>query len=165
MKNASLTAADFRQALAQFATGVAVVTAERGPGQVYGMTANSFTSVSLEPLLILVCVDQQSGVLPLIQQRRRFGVSVLKEDQQEVSEYFAQCEQSAEAEKRLGIRYHWTDNGVPLLEDTLAQLVCTVAASYIAGDHTIFLGEVESAQIFEGEPLLYFRSDYRRIAP
>src|SRR6266852_505361 len=76
MKNASLTAADFRQALAQFATGVAVVTAERGPGQVYGMTANSFTSVSLEPLLILVCVDQQSGVLPLIQQRRRFGVSV-----------------------------------------------------------------------------------------
>jgi len=90
---------------------------------------------------------------------------VLKEDQQEVSEYFAQCEQSAEAEKRLGIRYHWTDNGVPLLEDTLAQLVCTVAASYIAGDHTIFLGEVENAQIFEGEPLLYFRSDYRRIAP
>jgi flavin reductase (DIM6/NTAB) family NADH-FMN oxidoreductase RutF len=159
-----LTATEFRQALAQFATGVTVVTAERAPGQVYGMTANSFTSVSLEPFLILVCVDQNCGVLPLIHQKRRFGVSVLKEGKGEISEYFAQCEQSPEAETRLGIRYRWTQNSVPLLEDALAHLVCTVAASYIAGDHTIFLGEVESAHVYEGEPLLYFRSDYRRIA-
>src|SRR6266852_505362 len=76
MKNASLTAADFRQALAQFATGVAVVTAERGPGQVYGMTANSFTSVSLEPLLILVCVHTHTEAAPLLDERQNAGLLV-----------------------------------------------------------------------------------------
>ena len=176
-----LTATDFRHALGQFATGVTVITAARpsgqGPGQssaqtapqapvqAYGMTANSFTSVSLDPFLTLVCVDQRSHLLPLLKQGRYFGVNVLKEGQQAVSVYFAQSEQSSEAEAKLGIRYRWTPSGIPLLEDTLAQIVCRVVASYIAGDHTIFLGEVQSADLFPGEPLLFFRSHYRQLAP
>jgi len=168
-----LTATDFRHALGQFATGVTVVTVPRAsgqgssqiPGQAYGMTANSFTSVSLDPFLTLVCVDQRSHLLPLLKQNRLFGVNVLKEHQQAVSIYFAQPQQTPEAEAKLGIRYRWTPAGVPLLEDTLAQIVCKVVASYIAGDHTIFLGEVQSADLFAGEPLLFFRSHYRQLAP
>ena len=168
-----LTATDFRHALGQFATGVTVITAPRPfgqgpsqiPGQAYGMTANSFTSVSLDPFLTLVCVDQRSHLLPLLKQNRLFGVNVLNEHQQAVSIYFAQPQQTPEAEAKLGIRYRWTPAGVPLLEDTLAQIVCKVVASYIAGDHTIFLGEVQSAELFAGEPLLFFRSHYRQLAP
>ncbi len=172
-----LTASDFRHALGQFATGVTVITAPRSAGQAqtqgsvqnspqaYGMTANAFTSVSLEPFLILVCVDQRSHLLPLLRQNLFFGVNVLKEDQQAYSVYFAQSEQTPEAEAKLGVRYRWTPAGIPLLEDTLAQIVCRVVGNYIAGDHTIFLGEVQSADLSPGEPLLFFRSRYRQIAP
>jgi flavin reductase (DIM6/NTAB) family NADH-FMN oxidoreductase RutF len=160
-----LTATDFRHALGQFATGVTVITTPRGAGAAYGMTANSFTSVSLDPFLTLVCVDQRSHLLPLLKQNRYFGVNVLKGGQQQVSIYFAQSEQTAEAEAKLGIRYRWTPAGIPLLEDTIAQIVCRVVASYIAGDHTIFLGEVQSADLFPGEPLIFFGSHYRELVP
>jgi flavin reductase (DIM6/NTAB) family NADH-FMN oxidoreductase RutF len=159
------TALDFRNALGQFSTGVTVVTAERVPGQVHGMTANSFASVSLDPPLVLICVDQRAQLLPMIKTGKRFGVSVLKEDQQAISEYFAQTEENAESEERIGIRFGRTPSGIPILEDTLVQLGCNVVASYISGDHTVFIGEVESAKIHSGEPLLFFRGQYRQIAP
>ncbi len=165
MTSTSFTTTDFRHALSQFATGVTVVTVARAPGQAYGMTANSFTSVSLDPFLTLVCVDQRSHLLPLLKQNLLFGVNVLKEHQQAVSVYFAQAVQTPEAEGKLGVCYRWTSDGVPLLEDTIAQIVCRVAASYVAGDHTIFLGEVQSADLFPGEPLIFFRSHYRQLAP
>jgi flavin reductase (DIM6/NTAB) family NADH-FMN oxidoreductase RutF len=165
MTGKPLTATDFRHALGHFATGVTVITAERGNGEVYGMTASSFASVSLEPFLILVCVDERSGLLPLLHKKRRFGVSVLKEGQQSISVYFAQPEQNGETESRLGIRYRWTEKGIPLIENALAHLACNIVASHPAGDHTIFLGEVESAEVFAGEPLLHFQGAYRRMAP
>lgn len=159
------TTSDFRLALGQFATGVTVVTVERAPGLVHGMTASSFTSVSLEPLLILICVDHDAQLLPLLELRKCFGVSILKGNQEAISEYFAQTEEDPAIEERLGIRYRWTETGIPLLEDALAHLACNVVASHVAGDHTIFIGEVESVEVFEGEPLLYLRGEYRRVAP
>jgi len=156
---------EFRLALGQFATGVTVVTAERAPGQVHGMTANSFTSVSLDPLLVLICVSEFAQLLPMLRHHKRFGVNILKKDQQAISEYFAQTEDNPGVERNLDIRYRWTPSGIPLLEDVLAHLACNVVASYIAGDHTIFIAEVESLEIFDGEPLLYLRGDYRRLAP
>ncbi len=164
MTTPPLTAPEFRKALGQFATGLTVVTAEREPGLVHGMTANSFTSVSLDPLLILICVDQRAKMLSLLHKKKRFGISVLKQGQEAISEYFAKGEQSAEAEQRLSIRYRWTPGGVPVLEGTLLHLTCNVIASHVAGDHTIFVGEVEDAAIHDGEPLLYFRGEYRNIA-
>jgi flavin reductase (DIM6/NTAB) family NADH-FMN oxidoreductase RutF len=154
---------DFRLALGQFATGVTVVTAERAPGQVHGMTANAFTSVSLDPLLILICVSQSAQLLPLVNRYKRFGVNILKDSQQAISEYFAQTEEDAARESNLGIRYRWTPSGIPLLDDALAHLACNVVASYIAGDHTIFIAEVESLELLDGQPLLYLRGDYRRL--
>jgi len=159
-----LTTQEFRKALGQFSTGVTVVTVEREPGKIQGMTANSFTSVSLDPLLILVCVDHRAKILPFLQKKKRFGVSVLKAGQQAVSEYFARGVHSAEAEERLSIRYARTSSGLAVLEDTLLQLSCSAVAAHPAGDHTIFLGEVHDAEIHEGEPLLYFRGEYRAIA-
>jgi flavin reductase (DIM6/NTAB) family NADH-FMN oxidoreductase RutF len=159
------TPAEFRLACGQFATGVTVVTAERSPGRVHGMTANSITSVSLEPLLLLICVDHRAHLLPMLKRKEHFGVSILKDSQQAISKYFAQTEENAETEAKLGIAYRWTPSGIPLLENALVHIACKVSASYIAGDHTIFLGEVETTEIFDGEPLLYFRGGYRRVAP
>ena len=159
------TPAEFRLACGQFATGVTVLTVERAPGKVHGMTANSVTSVSLDPLLLLICVDQRANLLPLVKQKKRFGVNILKEGQEAISRYFAQPEERSDVEAQLGIRYRWTESGIPLLDDALVHVACNVVASYIAGDHTIFIGEVESTEIFDGEPLIFFRGSYRRVAP
>jgi len=164
MARTSPTTSEFRLALGQFATGVTVVTAERGPGQVHGMTANSLTSVSLDPLLILICVSHSAQLLPLVQRQKRFGVNILKDHQRAISEYFARTEENAETEKRLGVRYRWTQTGIPLLEGALAHLACKVVASHAAGDHTIFVAEVESVEVYDGEPLLYLRGNYRQVA-
>ena len=160
----ALTAREFRNALGQFATGVTVVTVEREPGSVFGMTANAFTSVSLDPMLILVCVEERAKILPHLHKKRKFGISVLKQEQQAVSEYFAQPEQNSEAEHRLGLRYRSTSEGVPVLEDTVVQLSCKVVATHVAGDHSIIVGKVEDAEIQGGEPLLFFRGEYHNIA-
>jgi flavin reductase (DIM6/NTAB) family NADH-FMN oxidoreductase RutF len=164
MAPANPTTSEFRLALGQFATGVTVVTAERAPGQVHGMTANSFTSVSLDPLLILICVSQNAQLLPLVKDQKRFGVNILKDHQRAISEYFARIEESAEIERRLGIRYRWTETGIPLLEDALAHLACNLVSSHVAGDHTVFIAQVEGVEVYEGEPLLYLRGDYGQVA-
>ena len=159
-----LTSLEFRKALGHFATGVTVVTVEREPGKIQGMTANSFASVSLDPMLILVCVDHKAKILPWVRKKKRFGVSVLKAGQEAISEYFSRGVHSAEAEERLSIRYRRTSSGVFVLENALLQLGCSVTASHVTGDHTIFVAGVEDAEILEGEPLLYFRGEYRSIA-
>lgn len=141
-----------------------MVTAERAPGRVHGMTANSFTSVSLDPPLILICVSHGAQLLTMLQRQKRFGVNILKDNQRAISKYFACTEESVETEKRLGIRYHWTETGIPLLEDALVHLACNVVDSHVAGDHTIFIAEVKSVEIYDGEPLLYLRGNYRLVA-
>jgi flavin reductase (DIM6/NTAB) family NADH-FMN oxidoreductase RutF len=155
----------FRRVLGAFATGVTVITAERAPGEVHGMTANAFASVSLDPPLVLVCVGQNARLLSYLKTQRRFGLSILRDSQQRVSEFFAEPQQDPAGCARLGIRYRWTESGIPLLEDALAYLTCSVVAQYMAGDHTIFIGEVESLESAAGEPLLYLRGQYRRIRP
>ena len=157
------TPAEFRLACGQFATGVTVITAVRGPKQVHGMTANSFTSVSLDPLLILVCIDEHAQMLPLLKKEKRFGVSILKENQQAISEYFAQPEENPKIEAQLGIHYRWTKSGIPLLENALAHLTCQVVDSHVAGDHTVFIAAVTSVEVYDGSPLVYFRGNYRSL--
>ena len=89
MATTSLTPELFRRVMGNFATGVTVITVEREPGKVHGMTANSFTSVSLDPLLVLVCVDQNAQLFSFLKMQRRFGVNILRSDQQSISEHFA----------------------------------------------------------------------------
>src|SRR5215468_382698 len=115
MKAAPLPALEFRRALGHFATGVTVITVEREPELVHGMTANSFASVSLDPPLISVCVDHRARLLPLLKERQRFGVNVLKQDQRAFSEFFAGIEQDESVRQRLGISFEWTKDKTPLL--------------------------------------------------
>ena len=149
--------------MGSYPTGVTVLTAERENHQVHGMTANTLTSVSLDPLLILVCIDQNARLLTYFKMHRRFGVNILKDTQQLISEHFAKPQQDPEEEARLGVRFQWTKTGIPMLGDALARVGCNVVAQYMAGDHTIFVGEVESLELNDGEPLLYHRGKYRAL--
>lgn len=163
MTDPALRAKEFRRIVGHFATGITVITVEREPGQVHGMTANSFTSVSLDPLLILICIDQNARMLSYLKVQRRFGVNILKDTQQSTSEQFAKPLQEESAIEQLGIRFRWTDSGIPLLEEALAHLACHVVAEHPAGDHTVFVAEVESMEAGEGDPLLYLQGRYRRL--
>ena|SRR5277367_6424759 len=163
MATSSVTNEHFRRVMGCFATGVTVVTVEREPGRVHGMTANSFTSVSLEPFLVSICVDQNARLLSYLKEQRRFGVNILKAGQREVSEHFARPFEDPEFEEKYGMRYHWTETGIPLLEGVLARLACNVVGEHVTGDHTIFIADVESMNFAEGQPLLYFRGQYRSL--
>ncbi len=158
--NEPVTADEFRSALGRFATGVTVITVETPQGPVHGMTANAFCSVSLRPPLVLVCVDHLAATYLHLRERGRFGVSVLKESQEALSEYFADPERDPDAAYRLGIRYRNMRSGIPVLDDALANLDCNVVSAYSAGDHSIFVAELLEVTLGEGSPLLYFRGRY-----
>ncbi|HTZ46019.1 MAG TPA: flavin reductase family protein [Verrucomicrobiae bacterium] len=163
MSTASVSCELFRRVMGSFPTGITIITAEREPGQVHGMTANTLTSVSLEPLLISVCVDQNARLLSYLKEQRRFGVNILRDTQQQISELFAKPQQDPAEEAQLGVRFRWTDSGIPLLEEALAHMACNVVAQYMSGDHTIFVAEVESLELKDGEPLVYHRGKYRTL--
>lgn len=167
MSSTPLTSLDFRRVLSQFATGVTVVTVECAPRRVHGMTANSFTSVSLEPPLISVCVDERAHLLPMILNQRKFGINVLNETQQNLSEFFARPEEEQEQNEREAakheVSFYWTQEGIPQLNGVLCQIACRLHAAHVAGDHTIVVGEVLSARLQAGEPLIFFRGDYTRL--
>jgi flavin reductase (DIM6/NTAB) family NADH-FMN oxidoreductase RutF len=160
MSTATVSSQLFRRVMGSFPTGITVITVERDPGHVHGMTANSLASVSLDPMLILICIDQNARLLSYLKEQGRFGVNILKDSQQALSEHFAKAQEDFEEERQLGIRFRWTPSGIPLLEESLAHLACNVVAQHISGDHTIFVGEVESLEMHEGEPLLYHRGKY-----
>ena len=159
-ESTSVTPQDFRAALGRFTSGVTVITVETPSGGIHGMTASSFCSVSLRPPLVLVCVDHLAETYLHIHDRGRFGVSVLKEEQEALSEFFADPERNPDAARRLGIHYDHMKSGIPVVADTLAILDCVVVQSHAAGDHTIFVAEVAEVSLGEGYPLLYFRGRY-----
>lgn len=156
----SVTPDEFRAALGRFISGVTVITVETPSGDIHGMTASSFCSVSLRPPLILVCIDHLAETYLHVRERGRFGVSILHEEQGALSEFFADPERNPDAARRLGIRYRQMKSGIPVVAGTLANLDCIVVQAHEAGDHTIFVGEVKEVSVAEGAPLLYFRGRY-----
>ena len=156
----SLTMQEFRAALGRFASGVTVITVETPGGDIHGMTASSFCSVSLRPPLVLVCIDHLAETYLHVRERARFGVSILREEQEALSEFFADPERNSDAARRLDIRYKQMKSGAWVVEGTLANLGCVVVQALAAGDHTIFVGEVKQVSVAEGSPLLYFRGRY-----
>lgn len=155
-----VTPDEFRSALGRFASGVTVITVVTSEGAIHGMTASAFCSVSLRPPLVLVCIDHLAETYLHVRERRQFGVSILKEDQEALSEFFADPEREPDAARRLGIEYRRMKSGTQVLHNTLANLDCAVADAVEAGDHTIFIGEVREIALAEGAPLLYFRGQY-----
>jgi flavin reductase (DIM6/NTAB) family NADH-FMN oxidoreductase RutF len=149
----------FRQVMGNFATGITVVTTRNAGGEPYGLTVNSFTSVSLDPLLVLVCLDNRLSGLQSFKDSKHFGVSMLAEDQEDLSRMFAK----KDTERPLSI-YFEGKFGTPLLRNSLAVMECEVREIYPGGDHQILLGEVKTAEVIRPEnPLLYFRGKYQRV--
>ena len=155
-----ITPDEFRAALGRFTSGVTVITVETGEGEIHGMTASAFCSVSLRPPLVLVCIDHMAETYLHLSEHQGFGVSVLKEDQQAMSEFFADPERNPDAAYRLGIEFRKMHSGTPVLRDALASLDCRKVGAHPAGDHTIFVAELRETLLGEGTPLLYFRGRY-----
>ncbi len=149
-----------RDALGTFATGVTVVTATAADGSHVGLTANSFTSVSLDPPLLLVCPARNAGSTAVLEEASHFAVNVLHIGQQPVSNLFATKGEDRFAETDFEL---W-DRGVPILGNALANFECRKYAEYDGGDHIILVGEVERVRYApQRDPLLYFRGKYRRL--
>lgn len=146
--------AAFRATMGHFATGVTVVTAI-GPEGPVGMTANAVASLSLDPLLLLVCFDEGARTLPIVRATRRFGVNVLAADQAALAERFA-----SKHEGKFDEVLHEVRDGVPLLDGSLAWVACDLAELLPGGDHVIGIGAVTAASHREGEPLVWFRGAY-----
>jgi flavin reductase (DIM6/NTAB) family NADH-FMN oxidoreductase RutF len=149
----------FCRACARFATGIAIVSVLDAQGQPRGMTVNSFTSVSLSPLLFLVCIDRRAAIRPLLTTGTAIAINILGEDQQRLSERFARP-----GEDRFGeIAWEPGVTGAPLIPGTLAHIEGLIRDKIIAGDHTIMLTEVRATGYREGRPLVYFTSRYQRL--
>jgi flavin reductase len=157
------TPSDFRKALGHFATGVTVITVDLD-GEVHGMTANAFASVSLSPPMVLVCVDHAANTHAHLHARKRFGINVLTEQQQKISEYYARPDRTHErAEQEAGACFDRTAHGTPILHGGLAYLECSLKVTHEAGDHTIFIAVVDDVVVRPGEPLVFFRGKYRMV--
>jgi flavin reductase (DIM6/NTAB) family NADH-FMN oxidoreductase RutF len=159
----TLSSLEFRKAMGCFGTGVTIITVDLD-GEVHGMTANAFASVSLDPMLVLVCVDHTTRTHAHLHTKKRFGINVLCEDQRAISEYYARPERSHEsAETEVGARFDRTRHGTPVLHGALAYFECRLHSAELAGDHTVFIAEVEDVVVRQGDPLLFFRGKYRKI--
>lgn len=161
MSEPIVTAVDeaaFKKALSYFASGVTVVTTEY-EGQWFGITVSAFSSVSLNPPLVLICIEKSVRAHDPIAKAERYAVNILKEDQEVLSRRFAsRIENKFEGvPARLGILK------VPLLEGVLATLECRLRGTFPGGDHTIYVGEVVSVQTRDGNPLIYYRAGYHGL--
>jgi flavin reductase (DIM6/NTAB) family NADH-FMN oxidoreductase RutF len=155
----ALTPVEFRNALRCFAAGVTVVTTRDRDGRPSGLTASAFTSVSLDPPLVLVCVDHAATAHPAFRTHGWFAVNVLRRDQEALSRRFAE----SGGDKFHGVPCHDGQSGLPLLDGALATLECQLVEAHEAGDHTIFIGRVEGATIGGGRPLVYFHGRYHSL--
>lgn len=153
---------EFKSALKLWASGVTVVTSKTEQHGIKGMTATSFSSVSLEPPLILVCINQSADTGEVMLEGKHFAVNILNADQQEVSNQFAGG--SSQEERFANVAWHEGVLGSPVLDGALASIECKVVQQVSAGSHWVVIGEVEKVTCHDGDPLLYYNSGYRALS-
>lgn len=159
-KAATFDPLQLRDCLGKFATGVTVVTCSNADGGPRGITANSFSSVSLEPPLVLWNIAKVSNSLQSFLNARQFAINILAADQQELSSHFAKTDHT----RFNGVEFDRSDHGVPILRNTLACLECRTYQIHDCGDHHIIVGEVESFRSDDRSPLLFVAGQYRALA-
>jgi flavin reductase (DIM6/NTAB) family NADH-FMN oxidoreductase RutF len=157
----SVDSLSFRRALGQFPSGVTVVTTRGAGGEPVGLTVSSFCSVSLHPPLVLVCIDRRSDANDGLRDSRHFAVSVLSEEQQEVSRRFAAPGRG----KLEGFAFLEGRHGLPLVPGALAHVQCKVRSRHEEGDHLVWVGEVIALAAHPGRPLLYHAGGYHVLDP
>ena len=151
---------EFRSVMGHFATGVTVITTHDGKGGLHGLTANAVSSVSLDPPLLLFCLDKGSASYDSFAASNVFAVNILSNEQEVLSRKFAKKSD----DKFVGVGYRIGRTGAPVLNDVLAHVECEIRHAFEAGDHTIYVGEaIEIAMDAETDPLLYFRGGYRNL--
>jgi flavin reductase (DIM6/NTAB) family NADH-FMN oxidoreductase RutF/DNA-binding GntR family transcriptional regulator len=148
----------FRQVIGNFASGVTVITT-REQDTNYGLTASAVTSLTLEPPMLLVCINKHTATQAVISRTRTFGVNILDQDQAHLAYQFAK----PQSDKFQGVDFSYGSLGVPLLTGALARIECRVAADVEAGTHRVFLAEVDRAEANQGTPLTYFRGTFGRF--
>lgn len=151
----------YRDAWSRFATGVTVITTVEPDGSVHGMTASSVTSVSLDPPLVLAVIGESRQSHKLIESTGRFGMSILDAGQTEIAKHFAT---PPESRGDLSREHITVLSGTPVIAKAIAAMDCSVSAAYKAGDHTVFIGEVESIAVGEGDPLVWFQRQFGGFA-
>ncbi len=151
---------EFRAALSRFISGVTVVTTLGKDNLPAGITVSAFSSLSLDPPLILACIDKRASLHDHLTEGSHFAVNILSEDQQDISRLFA----SKDEDRFEVARYRWGVTGAPLLDGSLAYIECRIVHAYPGGDHTIIVGEVESTGLADDKPLAYYRGDYANLA-
>jgi flavin reductase (DIM6/NTAB) family NADH-FMN oxidoreductase RutF len=149
----------FRAVLGRFSSGVTVVTLVDADGIDCGMTVSAFCSVSLEPPLVLICVDHEASIHESMSEAEYFTVNILSEGQEALARRFA----DPESDRFQGIGFSRGGNGTAILGDILGYVQCKVVTRHSAGDHDIIIGEVEEASADEGRPLLYYRGGYAQL--
>ena len=159
----SLAARDYRNALGQYATGITVITARALDGSKIGVTANSFTSVSLDPPLVSWCLSKKASKLPELENVTHFAVNVLAADQHHLARQFATTSQERQ-DKFEGVAVIEGIGDLPLIEDAVARFQCRSVERFNAGDHLIFIGKVERYDADGGEPLIFHSGHYRITA-
>ncbi len=150
---------EFRNALSRFASGVSVVTTRDSQGRFFGITVSAFCSVSLSPPLVLICIEKETASHYAFQESGAFIVNVLKNSQVDLSERFA----APAPDKFEDVAHTPGIAGIPRLHSTLASIECSISGVHEGGDHSVFIGSVESSSVDDGEPLLYFRGRYNSL--
>ena len=150
---------ELRRVMGHFATGVTVITTMDKEGTPFGLTANAFSSLSLDPPLALICIDKGVQCYRCFEESRIFAVNILSEDQEKISRRFA----TKGIEKFAGLKWHKGRHGTALLDGAMGHIECKVVQSYEGGDHTIYVGEIVSAAASGDHPLIFFKGKYRRL--
>jgi flavin reductase (DIM6/NTAB) family NADH-FMN oxidoreductase RutF len=160
----SIRADRYREVMGHFATGISVVTVLEGERPA-GITVNALSSVSLDPPLVMVALDRRRFITPLVRAAGRYAVNILGTDQQRLSDCFAHAPVTPSREEFCGAAWHLGRTGLPLIDASIASLECTIVQTFSAGDHDLFIGQVDALDTTrEGiAPLLYFRRRYLRI--
>ena len=154
-----VTSDGFRRACGRFATGVSIATVLDASGAPHGLTVSSFTSVSLNPPLILICLGHKVTVIDAFRSAHFFGINVLGDGQQELSQRFAR----RGADRFDGLTWKAGDSGVPLIPGVLATMECRVYQRFLSGDHDILVGEMVRSHAVDGDPLIHFAGAYRTL--
>ncbi len=157
----SFSHAELKNAYARWATGVTIVTARAGDS-IHGMTVSAFTEVSLEPPLVLGCIDRTSNTQPVIAEGGVFAVNILARGQKPLAKRFA-CKET-EDHRFSDLHCETGTTGAPLLAGSVASLDCRLVAAHEAGDHIIYVGEVVGVRLSDGDPLLFYKRDYCGLA-
>jgi len=155
----SVSPDEFRSVLGRFPSGVTVVTTKGADGSDQGMTVSAFCSVSLEPPLVLICIEKTASVYDALTSAPGFVVNILSAKQEQIARRFS----IVDIDRFEGVGFSRTQNGIAVLDDVLGIIDCRKSALHDAGDHTIIVAEVEATRAENGSPLMYYRGGYAQL--